>query len=55
MVKYVEDDHLLAVAQKVRLIDTGSLWTDEGYAHPSLRRDFEYPGFAIFEQTEDDG
>jgi hypothetical protein len=51
--KYVEDEHLLVAAQKVRLIDTGSLWTDEGHAHPGLRRDFEYPGFSIFEQTED--
>jgi hypothetical protein len=53
MEKYVEDEHLLVAAQKVRLIDTGSLWTDKGHAYPGLRRDFEYPGFSIFEQTED--
>jgi len=53
MVKYVEDDHLLLAAQKVRLIDTDSLWTTD--AHPGLSRTFEYPGFAIFEKDEDDG
>jgi len=53
MVKYVEDDHLLLAAQKVRLIDTNSLWTAE--THPGLSRTFEYPGFAIFEKGEDDG
>ncbi|KAI4694106.1 uncharacterized protein J4E84_002686 [Alternaria hordeiaustralica] len=52
MFKYVEDDHLLLAAQKVRLIDTNSLWTAE--THPGLSRTFEYPGFAIFEKGEDD-
>lgn len=53
MVKYVDDDHLLLAAQKVRLIDTNSLWTAE--AHPGLGRTFDYPGFAIFEKGGDDG
>jgi hypothetical protein len=53
MAKYVEDDHLLLATQKVRLIDTDSLWTAE--THPGLSRTFEHSGFAIFERGEDDG
>ena len=52
MVKYVGDEHLLEAALEVRLIDTDSLWTSD--QHPALRRDFEYPGFRIFEMEDDD-
>lgn len=52
MVKYVEDEHLLEAALEVRLIDTDFLWTSN--RHPALRRDFEYPGFRIFEMEDDD-
>jgi len=52
MIKYVKDEHLLEAALEVRLIDSGSLRTSD--QHPALRRDFEYPGFRIFEMEDDD-
>lgn len=52
MVKYRPDAHFRAVANEVRLIDTNSTWVEE--AEPPKRRDFDYPGFAIFEQTSED-
>jgi hypothetical protein len=45
-VKYEEDQHLVYAAQEVRLIDTKSAG-----AHPTLSRNIEYPGFAIFESN----
>ncbi|KAH6629526.1 hypothetical protein C7974DRAFT_188401 [Boeremia exigua] len=49
MVKYRANDSFRAVANEVRLIDTNSIWV-EGL-EPPKRRNFDYPGFAIFEQT----
>lgn len=48
MKKYRLDDDLRAVAGEVRLIDTNSLWAEN--TEPVKRRDFKYPGFAVFEQ-----
>ncbi|KAJ8109900.1 hypothetical protein OPT61_g7113 [Boeremia exigua] len=48
-VKYKADDSFRAVANQVRLIDTNSIWA-EG-SEPPKRRDFDYPGFVLFEQT----
>ena len=49
MSKYWGDDSFRAAAQEVRLIDTESLWVQD--KEPPKRRDFDYPGFAIFEQV----
>ncbi|KAF2127600.1 hypothetical protein P153DRAFT_387342 [Dothidotthia symphoricarpi CBS 119687] len=48
MLKYEEDQYLRSAAQEVHLIDSESLWTAD--EPPPKTRDFEYPGFAIFEQ-----
>lgn len=49
MSKYWGDASYRAAAQDVRLINTDSLWVQD--KAPPKRRDFDYPGFAIFEQT----
>ncbi|KZM22493.1 uncharacterized protein EKO05_0000796 [Ascochyta rabiei] len=48
MRKYWGDDRVKAAAQEVRLVDTESLWVED--LEPPKRRDFDYPGFAVFEQ-----
>lgn len=49
MSKYWGDESYRAAADEVRLIDTESLWMQN--TEPQKRRDFEYPGFAIFDQV----
>ncbi|KAF1930206.1 uncharacterized protein M421DRAFT_386980 [Didymella exigua CBS 183.55] len=46
MEKYKPDDSFRAAARNVRLMDTNSLWVKD--SAPPKRRDFDYPGFAIF-------
>jgi hypothetical protein len=48
MQRYCGDDSFKAAAQEVRLIDIGPLW-EQGLIPPK-RKDFDYPGFTIFEQ-----
>lgn len=48
MSKYWGQDSFRAAAREVRLVDTESLWVEN--AEPPKRRDFDYPGFAMFEQ-----
>ncbi|KAF9693198.1 hypothetical protein EKO04_008732 [Ascochyta lentis] len=48
MRKYRGDESFRAAAQESRLIDTESLWAQDRI--PAKMRDFDYPGFAIFEQ-----
>jgi len=49
MEEYKIDDSFRAAAREVRLTDTNSLWTQD--SEPPKRRDFDYPGFTIFEQV----
>ncbi|KAF2628984.1 hypothetical protein BU25DRAFT_25050 [Macroventuria anomochaeta] len=48
MEKYWGDDSFRAAAHDVRLVDTKSLWVEN--QEPPKRRNFDYPGFAIFHQ-----
>ena len=47
--KYEGGEGMAAAAEQVRLIDTESLWT--AVDEPPRMRDFEYPGFALFERV----
>jgi hypothetical protein len=49
MEKYRIDRSFRAAARDVRLMDTNSLWLPD--SEPPKKRDFDYPGFAIFEQV----
>lgn len=48
IMKYADDEHLFPAPQDARLIDTNNLFTEHG--RPEKRRDFYYPGFAVFEE-----
>ena len=49
MKKYFDlDGDFRSVARDVQLIDKNSLWVEE--QEPPKRRDFDYPGFAVFEK-----
>lgn len=52
MEKYKMADGFRAAARDVRLMDTNSLWMQD--SEPPRGRNFDYPGFTIFEQVQGD-